>query len=280
MAAELARVDARIPTRESRNEAMRRAMTALGLLACAMGACSRTTNDEARGDGGANVPACGPRLLDEFDSGRDCFASAPDVAGLCTTAPSGERTTGIETVCVANAQGRVFLLDTATDVAIDGSGWTVGSRAAPGLVPAAPALSPALQSECTRALRAAAGGLGPRKRCDSLDGGDLADAGVVTVCTVGWQIVDAAHACLGASSEIPALCMTAPATHKGVYALCAFSPTHAPYFRQVTQPVHANAPGWTFAPGATANVLGLPVASAADEAVCAQVGSIPPPMCN
>ena len=46
-------------------------------------------------------------------SGRPGASSAGRAAdgktrrGLCTTAPSGERTTGIETVCVANAQGRV-----------------------------------------------------------------------------------------------------------------------------------------------------------------------------
>lgn len=103
---------------------------------------------------------------------------------------------------------------------------------------------------------------------DSGESRDAADELHESCLSASWQPIDLVNRCLGPAVVTQALCVNTPATHKGLYALCAFSPTHEPFFREVTQPVRVDAPGWTFAPAWLANLLGVPAATAAADHDC------------
>jgi hypothetical protein len=87
-----------------------------------------------------------------------------------------------------------------------------------------------------------------------------------------WTPVDRTARCLGTAILQPALCVPDPAIHKGIYDLCAVGPTHELFLGSVTQPVRVEEPGWTFAPVGTADILGIPAASAEDDAACGEFG--------
>lgn len=104
-----------------------------------------------------------------------------------------------------------------------------------------------------------------------LDGGPLdferdADAG----CEYSkyWRPVDRVRGCTLPIAEADALCIEDPATHKGLYWLCAFGPDGGMLVGEVTLPVRLGAPGWTFAPVGTAQILRIPPASPGDVAAC------------
>lgn len=119
------------------------------------------------------------------------------------------------------------------------------------------------------------GEAGPLDTLDAAaDAPSSGDGGTEKCVPVSAAPLDEAHHCLKPRVAVPSVCVQDPATHKGLYAICIFGPNGEAFAGAVTQPVRATSPGWTFAPGSVASALGLPSASAGDEARCFGVDAI------
>ena len=103
---------------------------AIGALLFVGSACG--ANGDAPSAGGTR--SCDPRVLQPYNTEAKCFEQGIEVTGLCMITPRGTRTTGVEDICLQDPAGRFFVMVVATDVSVEGEGWQVGGRAAPGLV--------------------------------------------------------------------------------------------------------------------------------------------------
>jgi hypothetical protein len=69
--------------------------------------------------------------------------------------------------------------------------------------------------------------------------------------------------------------MSTTTQKRGLYPLCAVSPTGEVYFTQVATDASVSGPGWTFAPIWVANMLKLAAATTEIDSVCARLPAVP-----